>query len=240
MNLLDGSDQTIDDRDEILNKWKDKSQEDLLKKAVEADLHIRNLEREAAERHQMYTNLYEESKTKASLTELIDQIKNEKSQVALTPANEEVKMPELDLTKLEDIFDKKLTAYERQKKETENFGKVLSKLRDSFGENYGNTLKDRYNQLGLSNEDMNDLAKKSPEAYFRMMGLNDQPRETYQGAPRSSQRNDSFSPKGAPKRDYWYYQEMKKNNPKLYLDPKISAQMERDYAELGDAFGLPD
>lgn len=237
MNLLDGSDQTSSDRDEILNKWKDKSPEDLLKKAVEADLHIKNLEREAAERHQMYTNLYEESKTKASLTELLDQLKREReTPVASTPANEEVKKP-MDLTEIDKRFDEKINSYERQKRETENFGKVLHKLKDRFGENYGATLKDRYSQLGLSNDRMNEIAKESPEAYFRMMGLNDQP-ETYQGVPRNAQRNDSFAPK-VQKRDYWYYQELKKTNPKLYLDPKISAQMERDYAELGDAFGMP-
>lgn len=239
MNLLDGADQGTDPRDELLNKWKDKSPEEVLKAKIEADLHIKNLEREKAEQYSMYKQLYEESQTKASLQDLIDQLKKEKEiPVALPPANE-VNEPKMDLTKIESLFDEKLSAYERTKKEVENFGKVQEKLKQKLGTNYANSLQDQYAQLGLSNEEMNALAKKSPEAYFRMLGLNDEPRhEGYQSAPRSSQRNDSFAPK-TQVRDYAYYQELKKTNPMLYLDPKISAQMEKDYIALGDRFGLP-
>jgi hypothetical protein len=42
------------------------------------------------------------------------------------------------------------------------------------------------------------------------------------------------------KRTWAYYQELKKTNPKLYLDPKISVQMDKDAIALGDAFGLPN
>ena len=137
------------------------------------------------------------------------------------------------------MFDEKLSAYERQKREVENFGKVEAKLKEKLGPNYAASLKDQYNQLGLSNDEMNSLAKKSPEAFFRMLGLNDQSRNDYTGAPRNSMRNDSFAPKTV-KRDYAYYQELKKTNPMLYLDPKIAVQMEKDAQELGAAFGLPD
>lgn len=238
MNLLDGGDQPIDAREAALNKWKDKSQEELLKKAVEADLHISTIEREKAEQYSMYKQLYEESQTKASLQTLIDQMKQEKEiQVALPQANE-VKEPVMDVNKMKDFFKEEISSYELQKREVDNFGKVQSKLKEKYGDSYASVLKDQYDQLQLSNEDMNALAKKSPEAYFRMLGLNDQPRDGYQAAPRSSQRNDSFAPK-VEKRDYWYYQNLKKTNPMLYLDPKISQQMEKDAQALGAAFGLP-
>jgi hypothetical protein len=237
MDLLDGMDPAENLREQAAAKWKDRTQEELYKKAVEADVHIANLEREAQERHQMYTELYEKSKTQASLETLIDQIKREKeTPVAQPPANT-VNEPTLDLTKIESMFEQKLSAYEQQKREVENFGKVQQKLKERFGNNYATVLQDQYAQLGLPKERMNEIAKESPEAYFRMMGLNQQP-EPYQGAPRSSMRNDSFAPK-VQKRDWMYYQEMKKTNPKLYLDPKISQQMERDAQELGEAFGLP-
>jgi hypothetical protein len=41
-------------------------------------------------------------------------------------------------------------------------------------------------------------------------------------------------------RTWAYYQELKKTNPKLYLDPKIAAQMDKDAIALGDAFGMPN
>lgn len=238
MNLLDGADQGTDPREELAAKWADKSKEEVLKAKVEADLHIKTLEREKAEQYEMYKKLYEETQTKAGLQELIDQMRKEKeTQVALPQANE-VKPEPMDLTKLDAMFDQKLSAYEKQKKEVENFGKVQTKLKEKLGNNYASSLQDQYAQLGLSNEDMNALAKKSPEAYFRMLGLHEDSRPDYTGAPRSSLRNDSFAPKTV-KRDYMYYQELKKTNPMLYLDPKIAVQMEKDAIELGDAFGLP-
>lgn len=237
MNLLEGADLGTDPREEILSKWKDKPAEELLKAKVEADLHIKTLEREKAEQYEMYKKLYEETQTKASLQELIDQMKNEQ-QVALPIANE-VKEPVLDMNKMKDLFKEEISAYETQKREVENFGKVQSKLKEKLGPNYASTLKDQYEQLGLSNDEMNSLAKKSPEAYFRMLGINDSPRSDYMPAPRGAMRNDSFAPKTV-KRDYAYYQELKKTNPMLYLDPKIAVQMEKDAQELGAAFGLPD
>lgn len=238
MNLLDGADQSPDGREEIFAKWKDKPQAELLEAKVNADLHIKTLEREKAEQYDMYKKLYEEQQTKAGLQDLIDQLKKEKeTQVALPSANE-VKEPTLDMTKMKDLFKEEFSAYETQKREVENFGKVQAKLKEKFGNNYANTLVDQYNQLGLSNDDMNTVAKKSPEAYFRMLGLTDNPRSDYT-IPRNSMRNDSFSPKTV-KRDYQYYQELKKTNPMLYLDPKIAVQMEKDAQELGAAFGLPD
>jgi hypothetical protein len=240
MNLLDGADQTPDERDELLNKWKDKPQEEVLKAKVEADLHIKALEREKAELREMYLSQREELLAKAKFEELIDQMKSPTTNlpVANTPAKE-VEKP-YDPKDIETLFDQKLSAYERQKTEAENFNRVQSKLMDKYGSNYASVLKDQQNSLGLSVEEINGLAKKSPEAFFRMMGLNDAPKNsTYQAPPRTNQRNDSYAPK-VQVRDYNYYQELKKTNPKLYLDPKISLQMERDAQELGDRFGLPD
>jgi hypothetical protein len=48
-------------------------------------------------------------------------------------------------------------------------------------------------------------------------------------------RSDSFAPK-SDKRTYSYYENMRKTNPNLYLDPKISIQMDKDAQALGEAF----
>lgn len=226
-------------REQIEAKWKDKSPEDLLKKAIEADLHINQLEREAAEKYDMYKQQHEELVTKAKFEEYIDQIRKLQTQtpVAEPVANSDTKP--FDPNEIKELLRGELSIYETQKREQENFGKVQAKLRERFGDNYSTVLKDQQASLGLSAEQVNALAKSSPEAFFRMFGLNETQRMDYQTPPRNSQRNDSFAPK-VVKRDWAYYQNLKKTNPMLYLDPKISAQMERDAQELGAAFGLPD
>jgi hypothetical protein len=224
-------------RDELLNKWKDKPVEEVLKAKVEADLHIKNLEREKAEMYEMYKAQHEELLAKAKFEEYIDQMrKPPETPVALPPANSDTKP--FDPNEIKELLRGELSLYETQKREQENFGKVQSKLRERFGDNYASVLKDQQINLGLSAEDVNSLAKKSPEAFFKMLGLNETQHMDYQTPPRNSQRNDNFAPKTV-RRDWAYYQNLKKTNPMLYLDPKISAQMERDAQELGSAFGLP-
>lgn len=241
MNLLEGADQLPDDRLELLNKWKDKPAEDVLKAKIEADLHIKSLEREKAELREMYLSQREELLAKAKFEEYIDQMRtpnNQNLQVANTPAKE-VDSPKYDPAEIEKMFDRKLSDFEKLKQETENFSKVQTKLKERYGDSYVSVLKDQQSALGLSQDDVNALAKKSPEAFFRIMDLNEQ-QSSFQAPPRSGQRNDNFSPKGSPKRDWNYYQELKKTNPMMYLDPKISLQMEKDAQALGPAFGLPD
>lgn len=236
-NLFEGND-LPNEREELLTKWKDKTPQEVLEAKINADLHIKALEREKAELRQMYAEQREELLAKAKWDEYLDRVTKtpENLPVANTPANEVPK--QFDPKEIESLFDQKLSQYEAQKSERENFNKVQSKLRERFGDNFTSVLKDQQAALGLSVDDVNTLAKKSPEAFFRMMGLNDQPRQDYTSPPRSVQRNDSFAPK-TQRRDWNYYQELKKTNPLLYLDPKIAVQMEKDAAELGDAFGIP-
>ena len=241
MNLFENAPDSVASKtEEILAKWKDKPQEELLKKAVAADLHIDTLEREKAELRQMYLEQHEELKAKAKLEEYIDRIEKlpRDNQVAAPIANEPEK-PKWDPNEFKKIASETYQEIENQKKSTENFSKVQNKLREKYGDNYSNILKDQQNMLGLSDSDVNSLAQKSPEAFFRVMGLNEPAqRESYQAPPRGSQRNDNFAPKVVT-RDWNYYQELKKTNPTLYLDPKISRQMEADYLALGDRFGMP-
>lgn len=233
------SDDTPALRDELLNKWKDKPAEELLKAKIEADLHIKTLEREKSEMYDMYKSQREELLAKAKFEEYIDQLRAP----PVTPVTDTIVKSEqpkpFDPTEIENLFDRKLSAYEAQKRESENFGKVQSKLRERFGDNYATALKDQADSLGLTSEAVNNLIKQSPEAFFRMLGLNDNNRSDFQAPPRNNKRNDSFAP-SVVKRDWNYYQNLKKTNPMIYLDPKISAQMERDAQELGSAFGLPE
>jgi len=224
-------------RDELAAKWKDKPADEVLKAKIESDLYIKTLERQKDEMRQMYLQQNEELKAKAKFEELIDRFEKAPRdlQVASPPANED--QPKFNPDEYRKIASETYQELERSKIESDNFRKVQNKLQDKYGSNYANILKDQQTTLGLSDTDVNTLAKKSPEAFFRMMGLNEQARETFQTPVRGSQRNDSFAPKGAPKRDWNYYMEMKKSNPNAFLDPKIQVQMHNDAIELGEAFG---
>lgn len=241
MNLLEGEDQKPDEREELLNKWKDKPLEEVLKAKVESDLYIKTLEKQKDELREDYLKQREELLAKAKFEELIDRYEKapkekapKESQVA-NPANDE-SSPVFDPKEVEKIVAKKLRETKAQEEQQKNFNEVQNKLKERYGEGYRTVVKEQQSTLGLSDDDINSLAKRSPQALIKLFGA-DQPRNdpSFQTPPRSGQRNDNFAPKGPAKRDYAFYQEMKKTNPKAYLDPKIAVQMHNDVIQMGEA-----
>lgn len=221
-------------RDELLNKWKDKPAEELLKAKVESDLYIKTLERQKDELRNDYLAQREELLAKAKFEDLLTRFESSKETPVTPPLVKEVESPKepIDI----DAKVRKLIEETRQtERRTANVNLVQEKLKERFGNNYQSALRD----TGLSDNQINEIAGDSPEAIFRLVGLHDTHKEDFQTPPRSSQRSDNFAPRGQTKRDWNYYQELKKANPKLYLDPKIAVQMHNDAVALGSDFGAP-
>lgn len=216
--------------------------EDEWKKAVskgkyESDQYVELLKRRQDELREDYLRIREDNQTKARLEELIDQLSNKQLASSDLPPAKEDNQPAMSAEQLDNLMSNKIQAYELTKKQTENFNVVQAKLKERYGSNYANVLREQIESLGLTNEDINALAKKSPIAFFKTLGLDQQPhQDSFQSPPRSNQRNDTFAPRGAPKRSWAYYQELKKADPKLYFDRKTAIQMQNDAIELGDAF----
>jgi hypothetical protein len=116
----------------------------------------------------------------------------------------------------------------------DNFNLVRSKLEERFGPNYQGTLTKQIQDLGLTKEFVDDLARNHPTVLFKTLGM-DQPVQTepFQAPVRSL---GNFAPSGEKKRTWSYYQQMRRENPKLYHDPKTVVQMHNDAIKLGDEF----
>jgi hypothetical protein len=219
-------------REEILAKWKDKTPEEVLKAKVEADLFINTLTKRQDDLSKDYLNMKQQLDATASLQELRDQIVNAKatSNSEIPNAKEGTESQEpVDIDKKIKQFYEETRRIERQ---TANANMVQTKLKEHFGNSFQEVLRG----TGLSEKQINEIAGDSPEAIFRLVGIDKDNRENFQAPPKSNQRSDSFAPKGQTKRDWNFYQELKKSNPKLYLDPKIAVQMHNDAIEQGEAF----
>lgn len=181
--------------------------------------------------------LLNESRAVATLKDLINQVKPAQQLASSEqPKANEVKESTFDLSLLDSKISEGIAQAERTRKETDNFNMVKNKLQERHGDKYPQVLKQTIESLGLSVEDANAMAKKSPAAFMRTLGL-DQPQRTegFQAPPQTRQ-NSNFAPDGGKKRTWTYYQELRRSNPKLYNDPKINIQMQRDIIDLGDSF----
>lgn len=136
--------------------------------------------------------------------------------------------PQFDPSKLDEFFEAKLSARDAKLAEKANMDKVDQRLRERFGDNANAIVKDKMNILGLTTEDIKFLAKKSPEAVFNALGLNQPRTEEYQPIPRSNTRSDSFLPTGATIRDAVFYEELRKSKPKEYFSQTTSVQRLKD------------
>ena len=225
-------------REEITKKWKEKfpqAPEELIEAKVNSDLFIKTIERQKDELRSDYIRAQEELQTRQNLQDLIDRLNEKTTQQAQTPIKPEEKPIVPDLKDIEKLFESKFEQRRLADKEASNFNEVQVKLRERFGNNANNVLQEQASTLGLSKEDVNSLAKKSPEAFFRIMGLNQAQGQDSLAPPRTSIRNDNFGPK-IVKRTWSYYQDMKAKNPKQYWDPKTQVQMHKDAEALGAGF----
>lgn len=215
------------------------SPEELARGKAESDLYIKHLERGRDELREDYLKLREESVARQKLEELIGQLESktqrQDSSDNTQQSDEKNIQPKYDPKEIESLVSSKIQEHELTRKQEQNFNSVKAKLQERFGTNYQASLKTQIDQLGLTEDFVNDLARKHPSVLFKTLGI-DAPvaREDFQTPPRSAQSNN-FTPQNS-KRTWSYYQNMKKNDPKVYWDKSTQVQMMHDSVDLGEEF----
>lgn len=230
-------DQSKDYLTELVGEGKKfKTAADLARGKAEADATIASIIKEKDELRADFLRLREEANAQAKLQELVDRLAQQPQIESKAPIAPDLDTKaSFDPAEIEDMFSKKIHEHELNKIADQNFQKVQNTLKDKLGTNFQATLQEKMNTLGLTKEDINSLARKSPEAFYNVLGLNNQPQNEYMPPPRSGQRTDNFSPQ-APKRTWSYYQNMRKTDPAKYYSPETSVQKLRDAEDLGSAF----
>lgn len=246
-NLLD--DKSEPSFDETKNYFEDlvgegrkfKDEKELAKSKVLGDLYIKDIVRQKDELANNYIELKAQYDAQAKLVDLVDRIGDQKRTNNDDTLNVIKNVPDnsIDLDSLDKRFEQLLSKREKVQIENENLKKSQKMLREGLGDNYVNVIRSRIDDLDLSEEDVNALAKRSPKTLARVLGIElEQKSNTpnmFQSPPVSQRRSDTFKP-AVQKRTWSYYQEQKKTNPRIFLDPKIAIQMHDDHIALGSAF----
>lgn len=210
-----------------------KTPEELARGKYESDEYIKTLTKRFDELREDNQRIRDEANAKAKLEEILDRLESKRDTQDAKTENANDKEP-FDPKQIEDLVNTKLTQHELNKKQQENLSLVRGKLKEAFGDNYQTSLQDQIEELGLTKDFFNDLAKNHPSVLIRTLGLDQaKAKESFTTPPKG---DSTFRPQGAKKRGYSYYQEMKKSNPNLYFDPKIAVQMHNDSMEQGMSF----
>lgn len=223
-----------EDRETLALKWKDKPAEEIIKAKVDSDLYIRELTSTMDQMRQDLLETRNKANEQAKLQDLIDRLESLQREPVATPNANDVKP--FNPEEIETLVSKKIQETEAQKIASKNFSEVENKLKEKFGSNYKQILQEKASNLGLSTEDIDSLARKSPTAFFNTLGLNEQTSDgSFNPPPRSNTNSTPFTP-NVKKRTWSYWQEIRKNDPKEYYDPKNTLLRIKDAETLGEEF----
>lgn len=224
-------------RAQLTQKWTEKfptADPELIKTKVDSDVYVKFRDRQFDELRADYLRAQEEIQKGKTVDDLLDQLNRRDPSQA--PPKPEEKTPTMGQQEIERLVEAKIEQKRLAEIETKNFTEVQNKLRERYGQNSGQMVSEAANTLNLTKDEVNSLAKRSPEAFFRMLGMNQpQEKDLFMAPPRSDVRNDNFAPR-TTKRTWNYYQALKAKEPTKYWDPKTQLQMHKDSEVLGSAF----
>jgi hypothetical protein len=200
-----------------------------------SDAHIALLERRFDELSEDYKRLKKDADAGARLQELLDKMENQPqhttSREPTVNSNEVNTKPALGLDEVESLVSSKIQQHEQTRRERENFAKVEALLKERLGSNFKAILKEKSTSLGLTDDEVNTMARKNPNLFSKTFDLDAKPQESFQAPPRNS---STFTPKGSQKRGWSYYQDLKKKDPTAWMQPKVAIQMLKDAQEMGE------
>jgi hypothetical protein len=212
----------------------------LLKKAAHAERHIKTLEREAQERSK-------ESKVAQTLEEILAKIEaktlnsgGEPNHQTETPNSPRETTNTMDLDKLlEQRLEEKLQRYEAQKTYERNVQHVQNELMKEWGPDYLTKLKAKAQELGETEQFLNDLAATRPQTFLKL--VKDKPQgSVFDGfTPPPGQRLSSTSSGASGPKTYSDFEKIRKENPTLYRSKAIQDQLLKltaEYAAQGKSF----
>lgn len=228
-------DETKNYLEELVGEGKKfKTPEDLAKGKYQADMFIQAKNKQYDDLYADYMKLREENTAGSKLQELIDQLKQQQDSSSNNPPNDD-DTPAIKTEDIESLISSKLQMHEQTKKEETNFSIVQNKLKEKLGTNFKSILRNQADELGLSEDDVNSLARKNPKLFFKTFDLDVQNTNNFQTPPQNQRRSDNFAPR-SEKRTLSFYENLRKTKPDLYYDKKTVIQMDKDAQALGAEF----
>lgn len=213
------------------DKWRDP--EVIAKGKLDADAYIEQLKAQVEELKKLAERGAKVEDLVAKLDQKAAQTTSANSQASnssgATATNTKSAISEEDI---QSLVEKTLTQREQRQTLDQNISQVDRQLKEMFGTEAGNKLKEKAAQLGLGLDELKNVAGKSPTAFFTLIG--EKPKEFSPMTSGTIRTEGVSNQQSAGTRNNAYYQKMRKENPRLFNQSQ--QQMVQDRVRLGDAF----
>lgn len=215
-------------------KWQDP--EVIAKGKVEADNHIQELERQLEElrgdlsKNEYAKTLLETLQGKAGAPTSPNTVEAQQKETEGSAADQNTTGEAGDL---ESLVEETILKREQQQTAQQNLSQVQDTLKEAFGTEANKVVQERAKELGMSLDRLQELATESPSAFMRLIG--EAPAGEKNPTP-SSSVNTTAKFNQSNERNWNYYQELRRTNPKQYYSPKVQNSLVQDRERLGDRF----
>lgn len=232
----DGTDYKIEDF--VGEGKKYKTLQDAAKALVNKDNFIDQLKRENQLARTAAEKLQDELKTRKTLQEFLDQMNTTQRQ-APPPANNqkddgEVDDNEFTPDKIKRLVEETIAQKSQAQREQENLDVVKQKLIEAYGPRYETKLRERTQELGMTEQDLTGMAMRTPKAFLSLVV----PQSTNTGSlftpPTNGINMESMRSGNRDSKTWSYYENIRKTDARTYYSPKIHNEMMEQLTKLGD------
>jgi|VirMetMinimDraft_7_1064189.scaffolds.fasta_scaffold02975_6 SHS2 domain-containing protein len=134
---------------------------------------------------------------------------------------------------MKSLIEQTLSQRDKEKIAEQNLNTVNKRLEELYGTEVTARIDNRAKELGYSKESLANLAKESPQAFFAVIGEQNQKQTN---TTQTSTVNTSSFRTDSGERNNKHYSELRKKDKKQYYNPETQAQMLKDAQRLGSAF----
>ena len=211
-----------------------KDDEAMAKGKYLSDSYVKILEAQLDRANEVIAESRSRGRAEASLEDLLDQVDKQKQLNNGTPPQQPVvTQPKIDPNQFKDIAKQTFAEMQKEGLEQNNFKTVRDKLIERYGPDYSKTVSPLIEDLGISSEDFDSLARKNPRLLMKTLGMDTTPnRQQFQSPPRSEFRPANVKTESV--RDYAYYKALQAKDYKAFLGNKqLNVQMHKDLQAMG-------
>lgn len=128
----------------------------------------------------------------------------------------------ITVEQIKGLVTETLTEQEAKRTAAQNLGETKRLLQEAFGTESSTRLASAMSTHGMSKERMDQLASESPTAFMALLG-GPKPKQTNSTAATEVNTVNDLSSAG--KKDWAYWQKLRREQPKVYRDPATQTAM---------------
>lgn len=207
-----------------------RSVDDLARSKIESDRFIEQIKSENAEMRHQLTELEKRQGQNRTIEDVLNAVKEVRG--------DEGNQSQVSTEDILKAIDSRVSELDRQKARRANAETAQAELLKRFKNDEAKAkefIKTEASRVGLTPSELRGLSETSPEAFKRILGLNNPTGSGYSPSF-STEVNSASRSDGQGTRNNSYYTDLKKQLGPKFWDPKIQQQRMRDRESLGSKF----